>query len=145
MITSRREFFSYCSSVGNHDKSCRREKPDDTAGNASVTGAVRRLVGTMRVAEIARADAAVIARTMGHRAEPSPLPDETDGADADRASDWLDGGETPTAPPSPREPLWLKARHDVLDWLGGRPAAPSSGEPAKDERKTKRLDRDKLD
>ena len=60
--------------------------------------------------------AAVIARAMGYKAEPLPLPDEADGADGGRA----------------------------LDWLGSEPAAPSSGDPAQEGRQVKRPDRNKL-
>ena len=77
-----------------------------------------------------------------------PLPDEEDGS----SLNWTDGGDTPTAPPSQCKPLRLQvrreppnlkpdpldwkprqrnreepARHEILDWLAGRPSVRPSG------------------
>ena len=73
--------------------------------------------------------AAVIARAMGFTAEPPPLPDEADRAGGGRVVDWLDGGSTRPVPSGSRKP----APPGIMDRLAGKPAAPPSGGPDKDD------------
>ena len=72
--------------------------------------------------------AAVIAKAMGYKTEPSPLPFETEDGGG-RVVDWIDGGDTRPTPSGSRRPV----RHGILDRLAVKPAAPASGTAAKDD------------
>ncbi len=54
--------------------------------------------------------AAVIARAMGYRAEPPPLPDEAEDGDAPTVVPEFPRPSMPTAPGEQRTPLWLRSR-----------------------------------
>ena len=71
--------------------------------------------------------AAVIARAMGYRAEPPPLPDDAEDRDTPAVVPKFPKPETPTAPAGVRTPPWLRSgdneRSDDTDPEGG------AGEP----------------
>lgn len=85
--------------------------------------------------------AGVIAKAMGYKAEPPPMPEDADSAGGRSVLASSGAGEVPVVPPDPQRPLWLKAgrerpdaaqpdrapgdpdRHPVLQWLDGGPGA----------------------
>ena len=71
--------------------------------------------------------AAVIARAMGYKAEPPPVPDDAKDRDTPVVVPEFSKPETPTAPAGVRTPLWLRSgdneRSDGMDPEGG------AGEP----------------
>ena len=63
--------------------------------------------------DVAALAAAVIARAMGYRAEPLPLPDEAERRDASPAMPEFSSPRRQTAPEGKRTPLWPKTRESV--------------------------------
>ena len=72
--------------------------------------------------------AAVIARAMGYRAEPPPVPDEAEDGDTPAIVPKFSKPETPTAPDGVRTPLWLRSgdneQSDGTDPDGGSEESP---------------------
>ena len=90
--------------------------------------------GALRAA--AAQAAAVIARAMGYRTEPPPLPDQTDDVDdtgGGRELDWSDVTDRRAGPADPLAPATTASRPGRLDWTepeGGAEEPP--GRPALD-------------
>ena len=77
----------------------------------------------------------VIAKAMGYKAEPPPVPEDADNAGSRSVLASSGAGEAPVVPPGAAQPERAPGdpdRHPVLQWLDGDPG-PESADAAEKE------------